>query len=150
MNDKNVIVGLDIGTTKVCTVVGLQTGRSKDSDIEIIGVGTHPSHGLKKGSVVNIDKTIKSIKSSVEEARLMSGVNISKATIGIAGNHIIASIVLVLSRSKAENESLDVQQVIEAAKAVVILLIEKFFMLFHSHTKLIIQEELKTRWYVWC
>ena len=82
MNDKNVIVGLDIGTTKVCTVVGLQTGKSKDSDIEIIGVGTHPSNGLKKGSVVNIDKTVKSIKSSLEEARLMSGINISKATNG--------------------------------------------------------------------
>ena len=48
MNDKNVIVGLDIGTTKVCTVVGLQIGKSKESDIEIIGVGTHPSNGLKK------------------------------------------------------------------------------------------------------
>ena len=62
MNDKNVIVGLDIGTTKVCTVVGLQTGKSKEKDIEIIGV--EPSKPwFKKGSVVNIDKTIKSIKS---------------------------------------------------------------------------------------
>jgi len=121
MNDKNVIVGLDIGTTKVCTVVGLQAEKSKESDIEIIGVGTHPSNGLKKGSVVNIDKTVKSIKSSLEEARLMSGINISKATIGIAGNHIYSfnssGVVAIKGR---EIEAIDVRRVIEAAKAVVI------------------------------
>jgi cell division protein FtsA len=121
MNDKNVIVGLDIGTTKVCTVVGIQSGKSSEQDIEIIGVGTHPSHGLKKGSVVNIEKTVKSIKSSLEEARLMSGINISKASIGIAGNHIYSfnssGVVAIKGR---EIDSYDVKRVIEAAKAVVI------------------------------
>ena len=59
MNNKEIIVGLDVGTTKVCTIVGQ---RNLNNEIEIIGVGTNPSDGLKKGSVVNIDKTIKSIK----------------------------------------------------------------------------------------
>ena len=76
VNEKEIIVSLDVGTTKVCTIVAQ---RSHDSEVEIIGVGNHPSNGLKKGSVVNIDKTIKSIQSSVEEARLMSGVDIEKS-----------------------------------------------------------------------
>ena len=69
MNDKNIIVGLDVGTTKVCTILGLQ---HPNSELEIIGIGTHPSYGLKKGSVVNIDKTVRSIQSSLEEAKLMA------------------------------------------------------------------------------
>ena len=73
MNEKSIIVGLDVGTTKVCTIVG---SRSNSGELEIIGIGTHPSHGLKKGSVVNIDKTVKSIQCSLEEARLMAGVEI--------------------------------------------------------------------------
>ena len=64
MNEKNIIVGLDVGTTKVCTIVGLQ---HPNQELEIIGIGTHPSYGLKKGSVVNIDKTVRSIQSSLEE-----------------------------------------------------------------------------------
>ncbi len=56
MNDKNIIVGLDVGTTKVCTIVGIQHANNQ---LEIIGIGTHPSYGLKKGSVVNIDKTVR-------------------------------------------------------------------------------------------
>ena len=85
MNNKEIIVGLDVGTTKVCTIVGQ---RNLNNEIEIIGVGTNPSDGLKKGSVVNIDKTIKSIKTSVDEAKLMAGVEIDSASIGIAGSHI--------------------------------------------------------------
>lgn len=85
MSDKNIIVGLDIGTTKVCTIIGYQ---KPNSEIEIIGIGTHPSYGLKKGQVVNVDKTVRSIKASLEEARLMAGINFDAATIGIAGNHI--------------------------------------------------------------
>jgi cell division protein FtsA len=118
MNEKNVIVGLDVGTTKVCTIVG---AKSSDSDLEIIGIGTHPSYGLKKGSVVNIDKTVRSIRCSLEEARLMAGVNIHRATIGIAGNHIYSfnSSGVVAVKGKEITEE-DVDRVIEAAKAVVI------------------------------
>jgi cell division protein FtsA len=118
MNEKNIIVGLDIGTTKVCTIVG---SINSSSELEIIGIGTHPSQGLKKGSVVNIDKTIKSIQCSVEEAKLMAGVNISRATIGIAGSHIYSfnSSGVVAVKGKEITEA-DVERVIEAAKAVVI------------------------------
>ncbi|PIK14422.1 cell division protein FtsA [Halobacteriovorax sp. JY17] len=118
MNEKNIIVGLDVGTTKVCTIVGVQ---GPDSELEIIGIGTHPSHGLKKGSVVNIDKTVRSIHSSLEEAKLMAGVNISSATIGIAGSHIYSfnSSGVVAIKGK-EITPADVDRVLEAAKAVVI------------------------------
>jgi len=118
MNEKNILVGLDIGTTKVCTIVGTKTS---DTDLEIIGIGTHPSHGLKKGSVVNIDKTVSSIQASLEEAKLMAGVNISQATIGIAGSHIYSfnsSGVVAIKGHEITSE--DVERVIEAAKAVVI------------------------------
>ena len=118
MNEKQIIVGLDVGTTKVCTVVGT---KDLNGELEIIGIGSHPSHGLKKGSVVNIEKTIRSINSSLEEARLMAGVNISKAVIGIAGNHIYSfnSSGVVAIKGKEITEE-DVERVIEAAKAVVI------------------------------
>lgn len=118
MNEKNIIVGLDIGTTKVCTIVGVQ---DPNSELEIIGIGTHPSYGLKKGSVVNIDKTVRSIQSSLEEARLMAGVNISRATIGVAGSHIYSfnsSGVVAVKGQEITQE--DVDRVLEAAKAVVI------------------------------
>lgn len=118
MNEKNIIVGLDVGTTKVCTIVGLQ---HPNQEIEIIGIGTHPSYGLKKGSVVNIDKTVRSIQNSLEEARLMAGVNISQATIGIAGSHIYSfnSSGVVAIKGKEITQD-DVDRVLEAAKAVVI------------------------------
>ncbi len=118
MNEKNIIVGLDIGTTKVCTLVGVSS--SKD-DLEIIGIGTHPSHGLKKGSVVNIGKTVSSIQCSLEEAKLMGGVDITRATIGVAGSHIYSfnsSGVVAIKGSEITQE--DVERVLEAAKAIVI------------------------------
>ncbi len=116
--ERNIIVGLDVGTTKVCTIVGVQ---QPNSELEIIGIGTHPSHGLKKGSVVNIDKTIKSIQNSVEEAKLMAGVNISSATIGVAGSHIYSfNSSGVVAIKEGEITQYDVDRVLEAAKAVVI------------------------------
>ncbi|MCF8058148.1 MAG: cell division protein FtsA [Bacteriovoracaceae bacterium] len=116
--ERNIIVGLDVGTTKVCTIVGVQNSQS---ELEIIGIGTHPSHGLKKGSVVNIDKTVKSIQNSVEEAKLMAGVNISSANIGIAGSHIYSfNSSGVVAIKNGEISQHDVDRVLEAAKAVVI------------------------------
>lgn len=118
MKEKKLIVALDVGTTKVCTTIGYL-----DNDgLEIIGVGSHPSHGLKKGSVVNIDKTVRSIHCSLEDAKLMAGVeSIHSATIGIAGNHIYCfnSSGVVAVKGKEVSES-DVDRVIEAAKAVLI------------------------------
>lgn len=119
MVEKDVIVGLDIGTTKVCTVVA--TNHTKDSKLEIIGIGSHPSYGLKKGSVVNIGNTVNSIKSSIEEAKLMAGVDFSRATIGIAGSHIYSfnsSGMVAIKNNEIEQN--DIDKVLEASKAVVI------------------------------
>lgn len=118
MNTKSVIVALDIGTTKVCTLIAQKSAKN----LEILGVGSHPSHGLKKGSVVNIEKTVESIRSSIEEAKLMAGIEeLESATIGIAGNHIYCfnSSGVVPVKNK-EIKQADVDRVIEAAKAVLI------------------------------
>ncbi len=118
MSSTSVIVALDIGTTKVCTLIAVKTAKN----IEILGVGSHPSNGLKKGSVVNIEKTVESIRSSIEEAKLMAGIEeLESATVGIAGNHIYcfnsSGVVPVKNKEITQN---DVDRVIEAAKAVLI------------------------------
>jgi cell division protein FtsA len=82
--NEKIIVGLDIGTTKICAVVG----EILDDEINIIGVGSHPSTGLRKGSVVNIESTVDAIKKAVQEAELMAGCDISSVYVGIAGNHV--------------------------------------------------------------
>ncbi|WP_408098420.1 cell division protein FtsA [Peredibacter sp. HCB2-198] len=118
MSTKSVIVALDIGTTKVCTLIALKSAKN----LEILGVGSHPSHGLKKGSVVNIEKTVESIRTSIEEAKLMAGIEeLESATVGIAGNHIYCfnSSGVVPVKNKEINQA-DVDRVIEAAKAVLI------------------------------
>ncbi|UCG09548.1 MAG: cell division protein FtsA, partial [Desulfobacterales bacterium] len=113
----DVIVGLDIGTTKICSVVGELSGH----DINIIGIGTHPSIGLRKGVVVNIESTVESIKKAVEEAELMAGCEISSVYAGIAGGHITGfnsrGIIAVKGSEITDN---DVDRVIDAARAVAI------------------------------
>ena len=81
----NMLVGLDLGTTKVCAIVGEV---KDDGKVDIIGIGINPSHGLKKGVVVNIDSTVESIKKAVHEAELMAGVEINSVYVGISGGHI--------------------------------------------------------------
>jgi len=112
---EDLIVGLDIGTTKVCVIVAAPTG----DGIDIIGIGTHPSRGLRKGVVVDIDATVHSIKQAVEEAELMADCEISSVYAGIAGSHIRAfnshGVVAVKDREVAPG---DVKRVIDAAKAV--------------------------------
>ncbi len=83
--ENNLIVGLDIGTSKVVAIVGEVT---VDGEIEIIGIGTQPSRGLKKGVVVNIESTVEAIKRAVQEAELMAGCQIRSVFVGIAGSHI--------------------------------------------------------------
>ncbi|NIM29015.1 MAG: cell division protein FtsA [Gammaproteobacteria bacterium] len=116
--DKKLIVGLDIGTSKVCAVVGEV---SEDDGIEVIGIGIHPSRGLKKGVVVNIESTVQSIQRAVEEAELMAGCQINSVYAGIAGNHIrsLNSHGIVAIRDK-EVTAGDVDRVIDAARAVAI------------------------------
>ncbi|MGK5090346.1 cell division protein FtsA [Bdellovibrionota bacterium FG-2] len=121
MSKKDFIVGLDIGTTKICCIVGEIAESGADSTIDIIGIGTAPSNGLRKGVVVNIDSTVESITKAVEEAELMAGVEISTVYTGIAGGHIKSfnSTGIVAIKDREVNEQ-DVQRVIDAAKAVAI------------------------------
>ncbi len=114
---ENIIVGLDIGTTKICTVVGEVSGH----DIHVIGIGTHPSIGLRKGVVVNIESTVDSIKKAVEEAELMAGCEISSVYAGIAGGHITGfNSRGIVAIKGAEVTQQDVDRVIDAARAVAI------------------------------
>jgi len=116
--DKKLIVGLDIGTSKVCAVVGEV---SDEHGVEVIGIGIHPSRGLKKGAVVNIESTVQSIQRAVEEAELMAGCQINSVYAGIAGNHIrsLNSHGIVAIRDKEVTPN-DVDRVIDAARAVAI------------------------------
>ncbi|MDA3916631.1 MAG: cell division protein FtsA [Deltaproteobacteria bacterium] len=115
--NEKIIVGLDIGTTKICAIVG----EMLEDEINVIGVGSHPSTGLRKGSVVNIESTVDSIKKAVEEAELMAGCDISSVYVGIAGNHIkgLSSHGLIAIKGREITE-MDVDRVIDAAKAVAI------------------------------
>ncbi len=116
--EKNLIVGLDIGTSKVVAIVG---ELKPDDEIEIIGIGSHPSRGLKKGVVVNIESTVQSIQRAVEEAELMAGCQIHSVHAGIAGSHIRSlnshGIVAIKDREVTHG---DVERVIDAARAVAI------------------------------
>lgn len=116
--DKKLIVGLDIGTTKIVTIVGEVT---PDNRVEVIGIGAHPSRGLKRGVVVNIEATVASIQRALEEAELMGGCRIHSVYTGIAGSHIrsLNSHGIVAIRDQ-EVTAADVDRVIDAARAVAI------------------------------
>jgi cell division protein FtsA len=116
--DKNLIVGLDIGTSKVVAIVG---EISADDEIEIIGIGSSQSRGLKKGVVVNIESTVHSIQRAIEEAELMAGCEIHSVYAGIAGSHIrsLNSHGIVAIRDN-EVSTGDIDRVIDAARAVAI------------------------------
>jgi len=109
------IVGLDVGTTKICTVIG----EAFDDKIDIIGIGTHPSIGLKKGVVVNIESTVHSIRMAVNQAEEMAGCEINTVCVGIAGSHIKGfnspGIVGIKNREIRQD---DIDRVIDAARAV--------------------------------
>ncbi len=116
--EKNLIVGLDIGTSKVVAIVG----EINDMDeIEVVGIGMYPSRGLKKGVVVNIESTVQSIQKAIEEAELMAGCDIHSVYAGIAGSHIRSlnshGIVAIQEKEVSLN---DVDRVIDAARAVAI------------------------------
>ncbi|HOG17200.1 MAG TPA: cell division protein FtsA [Syntrophales bacterium] len=113
----NVIVGLDIGTTKTCAVVG----EMKETGLDIIGIGSHPSEGLRKGVVVNIESTVESIRKAVEEAEQISACEIGSVYAGIAGAHIKGqnSLGIVAVKGREVDED-DVERAIEAAKAIAI------------------------------
>ncbi len=113
----DLLIGLDIGTTKICAVVAERT----ENGVEIIGIGTHPSHGLRKGVVVDIDSTVRSIKHAVEEAEMMADCEITSVYAGIAGGHIRGfnshGVVAVKDGEVLDH---DIKRVNDAAKAVAI------------------------------
>ncbi len=116
--EDDIIVGLDIGTTKVCAVIG----RINEYDsIDIVGVGVAPSRGLRKGVVVNIESTVQSVATAVEKAELMAGTEVKSVYAGIAGGHIEGinsrGVVAVSTRNKEITQE-EVDRVIEAAKAI--------------------------------
>lgn len=116
--NKDLMIGIDIGTSKVVTIVGEVCD---DNKINIVGIGSHPSQGLKRGVVVNVESTVQSIQKAVEEAEQMAGCQIYSAYTGIAGSHIRSmnshGIVAIRDQEVTQN---DVDRVIDAAKAVAI------------------------------
>ncbi len=115
-SERNLIVGLDIGTSKVVALVG---ELKADGELEVIGIGSHPSRGLKRGVVVNIDSTVQSIQRAVEQAELMAGVEINAVYTGIAGSHVrsLNSHGIVAIKDKEVTQG-DVARVMDAAQAV--------------------------------
>lgn len=117
--ENELIVGLDIGTSKVVAIIG-EVGA--DGELKVIGVGSHPSRGLKKGVVVNIESTVAAIQRAVEEAELVADCQVHSVYVGIAGNHIksMNSHGMVAIKDKREVSEGDVERVIDAARAVAI------------------------------
>ncbi|WP_321530843.1 cell division protein FtsA [uncultured Desulfuromonas sp.] len=114
---ENLIVGLDIGTTKICAIIASMT----DSGLDIVGIGTSVSRGLRKGVVINIESTVDAIRKALQEAELMAGCEINSVFAGIAGAHITGfNSQGVIAIKNREVTSEDIQRVIDAAKAIAI------------------------------
>jgi len=116
-NKDNLIVGLDIGTTKICAIVGHLT----HDGIDIVGIGKVPSKGLRKGVVINIEATVEAVRQALQEAELMAGCEIKSVFVGIAGGHVKgfnSQGVIAIKNREVSNE--DIQRVIDAAKAIAI------------------------------
>ena len=117
MSKSDLVVGLDVGTTKICVVVGEVT----DDGVDVVGIGTSASTGLRKGVVVNIDQTVQGIQKALADAELMAGCEIRSVYAGIAGSHIKGfnshGVIAVKGHEVTER---DLERVLEAAKAVAI------------------------------
>jgi cell division protein FtsA len=139
--ERNLIVGLDIGTSKVAAIVG---ELSSDGSIEIIGIGTTPSRGLKKGVVVNLESTVQSIQRAIEEAELMAGCQIKSVFAGIAGSHIksLNSHGIVAIKDK-EVTQYDIDRVIDSARAVAIPADQKILHILPQEFVIDLQDGIK-------
>ena len=114
---EDLIVGLDIGTTKICVIVA----ERNENGVDVVGIGTHPSRGLRKGVVVDIEATVDSIRKAVDEAEMMAGCEISSVYAGIAGGHIQAhNEIGMIAIKDREVRAADVTRVIEQAQAIAI------------------------------
>jgi cell division protein FtsA len=138
---ENMIVGLDIGTSKVVAIVGK---RKVDGTIEVVGIGSHPSKGLKRGVVVNIETTVQAIQRAVEEAELMAGCRIHSVYAGIAGSHIksLNSHGIVAIRDREVTQA-DIDRVIDAAQAVAIPADQKILHILPQEFVIDSQEGIK-------
>ncbi len=115
--ENNIVVGLDIGTTKIAALIAVLSGK----EIKLIGVGNYPSVGLKRGMVVNIEHTVESIRKAINQAELMAGVTVDSVYVGIAGDHvrgINSHAVVAVGRDDHEITEDDVRRAIDAAKAI--------------------------------
>lgn len=139
--ERNLIVGLDIGTSKVAAIVGELTS---DGNIEIIGIGSTPSRGLKKGVVVNLESTVQSIQRAIEEAELMAGCQIRSVFAGIAGSHIrsLNSHGIVAIKDK-EVTQYDIDRVIDSARAVAIPADQKILHILPQEFVIDLQDGIK-------
>jgi cell division protein FtsA len=118
MSKSDLIVGLDVGTTKICAVVGELNAKGL---VEVLAMGTSPSTGLRKGVVVNIDQTVQSIRKALEEAELMAGCSIRSVYVGIAGSHIKGfDSHGVIAVKGGEVTARDMERALDAARAVAI------------------------------
>ncbi len=118
MAQEDIVVGLDLGTTKICAIIA---ERGVEGQVKVIGVGNHPSEGLRRGVVVDVEKTVESIKKAVSEAELMAGVEIGSVYAGIAGEHVGSANshgLIAVGGEGGEVSSVDRDRVIEAARAV--------------------------------
>ncbi|MDD1612581.1 MAG: cell division protein FtsA [Methylococcaceae bacterium] len=139
--ERNLIVGLDIGTTKVAAIVGEITS---EGHIEVIGIGQTASRGLKKGVVVNLESTVNSIQRAIEEAELMAGCQIKSVFAGIAGSHIksLNSHGIVAIKDK-EVTQYDIDRVIDSARAVAIPADQKILHILPQEFVIDLQEGIK-------
>src|SRR5437588_9045344 len=114
-DERDIVGAIDTGTTKICCIVG----EVPPDGIDVIGIGTHPSRGLRKGVVINIEATVASIRRAVEEAELMAGAEISAVYAGIAGGHIrgFNSQGVVAVKDKEVKQG-DIERVLDAARAI--------------------------------
>ncbi|MFT5594310.1 MAG: cell division protein FtsA [Oceanicoccus sp.] len=139
--ESKLIVGLDIGTSKIVTIVGEV---SPKGTIKVVGVGSHPSRGIKKGVVVNIESTVQSIQRAIEEAELMAGCQIHSVYAGIAGSHIRSmnshGIVAIKDREVAQS---DIERVLDAAKAVAIPADQRILHVLPQEYVIDLQEGIK-------
>lgn len=139
--ERNVIVGLDIGTSKVAAIVGEV---NESGEVEVIGIGSTPSRGLKKGVVINLETTVSSIQRAVEEAELMAGCEIGSVYAGIAGSHIksLNSHGIVAIKNK-EVSQYDIDRVIDSARAVAIPADQKILHILPQEFVIDMQEGIK-------
>ena len=146
MNEDRVFLGLDIGTTKIAAVIARL---DEYNMLNIAGVGTAPSYGLRRGVVINIEKTVDSIVKAIDQAQLMAGTQVSEVYAGIAGDHIRSinskGVIAVSGKDKIIAAT-DVERVVDAARAIALPMDRRLFIFYRRNLSLMIRKESKIQW----